>query len=86
MASLRSAQLRHSEFFESILRSAYRLFREGYESQDRSFQLLDVNWKNIRRGQGWAAANLAKDDKAAELISDYLEAGDLCSGHPSFTF
>ena len=75
MPSLREAGLRHARYYESVLRNANESYQQGGESTREGLILLDSEWDNIQTGQTWATAFMEVDNNAAQLCSDYPEAG-----------
>ena len=69
------ARRRHAEHFKAVLAAAGHLYLEGGEAVLRGLALFDLEWENIQGGQAWAADHAEKDDAAAQLCSDYPDAG-----------
>ena len=75
MPNTKDAHFRHASYFEKVLRNVRKLYLHGNESVDLALSLIALEWNNIEVGQAWSAANLAQDQKAARLCSDYADAG-----------
>ncbi len=69
------AQYRHARHYAGVLRSANELYLQGGDFVLVGLTLFDAEWRNIKAGQAWAAARYAEDQQAAELCSDYPDAG-----------
>ena len=52
-----AAQYRHAAHYETVLRAADELYRQGGEAIKRGLALFDLEWTNIQAGQAWAAAH-----------------------------
>jgi len=70
-----AAQQKHAAHYETVLRATKELYKQGGEAITRGLALFDLEEKNIQAGQAWAEANAEKDDTAAQLCSDYPDAG-----------
>ncbi len=68
-------QRRHSEHFLEVLRSVDSLYQQGGQKSGLGLGLFDREWRNIRAGQAWAAAQFNKDKETADLCSSYPDAG-----------
>ena len=73
-----AASYRYAAYYETVLRSANRLYKQGGESVARGLALFDLEWTNIQAGWGWAAARIQEDERAARLGSAYPDAGAYC--------
>ena len=69
---------RHARHYAGVARAADKLYGQGGEGVLRGLALFDLEWPQIRRGQAWAAARSAEDDRAAALASDYPDACLYC--------
>ena len=69
------AQRRHAKHYKDVLATAGDLYLKGGEDILHGLALFDLERGNILAGQSWAAANAAQDDLAAQLASDYPDAG-----------
>ncbi len=65
----------HAAYYETVLRKANRLYKQGSESLKYGLNLFELEWKNIQTGQKWAYINTEKDNVSAKLCSNYLDAG-----------
>lgn len=65
----------HAAYYETVLRTANKLYMQGHEHILRGLALFDRERAHIEQGQQWAAANAAGDDEAAQLCSAYPDAG-----------
>ncbi len=68
-------QRRHASHYLRIIREADGLYLQGGEMLKRGLVLFELEWPNIQAGQRWAEKNAGKDDAAASLCNDYLNAG-----------
>ncbi|MBN1889737.1 MAG: hypothetical protein JW850_17200, partial [Thermoflexales bacterium] len=68
-------QARHAKHYESVLRSAKKLYKQGGDAILRGLALFDLEWHNIEKGQAWAAHHAEADDAAAKMCDDYPDAG-----------
>jgi tetratricopeptide (TPR) repeat protein len=73
-----AAQSRHAAHYETVLRAADALYRQGGESIKRGLALFDLEWHNVQAGQVWAARHAQEDDAAAHLCNVYPDAGVYC--------
>jgi tetratricopeptide (TPR) repeat protein len=73
-----AGQQRHAEHYAMVLRSANKLYKQGSEAIQRGLALFDLERGNIQAGQAWAQANAEKNKAAAQLCSDYPDAGAYC--------
>ena len=69
---------RHAAHYAGVLRKADELYLQGGDAMAQSLALFDREWGNIRAGQAWAAAHWETDKTAAQLCSDYPDAGAYC--------
>ncbi|MCZ6622707.1 MAG: tetratricopeptide repeat protein, partial [Deltaproteobacteria bacterium] len=69
------AAARHAAHYETVLRTADRLYQQGDEELERGLEQFDFEWRNIQVGQAWAENHSKENDKAAELCSAYADAG-----------
>jgi len=72
------ASLRHAQHYLKVLGNAKGLYKKGRDSLMSGLALFDQERGNIEAGQAWAAEHAADDSKAAELCSDYPDAGLYC--------
>jgi tetratricopeptide (TPR) repeat protein len=73
-----NASLHHARHFVGVLSGADKLYMNGRENVLKGLTLFDLERTNINAGQAWAAAHLETGDKAAQLCSDYPDAGAYC--------
>lgn len=66
---------RHALHFKDVLEQAETLYLKGGAAFKEGIDLFDLEWRNIRAGQAWAAAQAERDDEDAE-------AADLCIRYP----
>ncbi|HPO12581.1 MAG TPA: tetratricopeptide repeat protein [Candidatus Hydrogenedentes bacterium] len=66
---------RHAEHYARVLKQAHALYLKGDDSTQQSFKLFIREWENICAGQAWAAAHWETDETAAQLCSEYPDAG-----------
>jgi tetratricopeptide (TPR) repeat protein len=69
------AQKHHAAHYETVLHLAKELYLRGRESIKRGLNLFDLEWKNIQAGQKWAGAHADKNNAAAQLFNNYIDAG-----------
>jgi tetratricopeptide (TPR) repeat protein len=72
MPTLREIGLAHATHYESVLRSANELYKQGGKSLDESLKIFDWEWNHIKFGLVWAASYSSKDELAARLCNEYL--------------
>ena len=72
------AQGRHAAHYLTVTDAADKLYLQGGESLKKGLVLFEVEWVNIRAGQGWAAAQAEEDELAAKLCNMYPDAGAYC--------
>lgn len=65
----------HAAHYLRIIREADGLYLQGGEMLKRGLVLFELEWLNIQAGQRWAKQHAGKDDTAASLCNDYLNAG-----------
>lgn len=70
-----NGQQRHAAYYGRLLRQANGLYLQGGDGILHGLRLFDLEWANIEAGQAWAARCAEADDRAAELCSDYPDAG-----------
>jgi tetratricopeptide (TPR) repeat protein len=70
-----SAAQRHAQHFVSVLARANELYLQGGSALRRGLALWERERANIEAGQRWAAARLARSDKAANLAAAYAHYG-----------
>jgi transcriptional regulator with AAA-type ATPase domain/tetratricopeptide (TPR) repeat protein len=73
-----AAQRRHAEHYKQVAARSRDLYISGGDHAKNGLDLWDLEWENIRAGQAWAADHASEDDTAAQLCSDYVEAGEWC--------
>ena len=71
----RDAQQRHALHYKDVLAVADKLYLKGGENILLGLALFDLERLNILAGQAWAAAQAEQDEAAAQLASDYPDAG-----------
>jgi tetratricopeptide (TPR) repeat protein len=64
----------HAWHYLRVLSNADDLYRKGGDSITGAFALFDLEWENIRAGQGWATSHAPEDGDATKM----------CSGYPSW--
>jgi tetratricopeptide (TPR) repeat protein len=72
------AHRRHAEYYQSVLRQAGDLYREGGPALLHGLRLVDLEWANIRAGQAWAADQAASEQAGAKLAFVYPHSGIEC--------
>ena len=75
MTGLDELQLRHARHYRTVLRRVDHLYQKGGDAITEGLILFDSNWPNIKAGQQWTTSQTEKDDAAAELCRDYVDAG-----------
>ncbi|HJR08340.1 MAG TPA: tetratricopeptide repeat protein [Pyrinomonadaceae bacterium] len=70
-----AAQERHAKHYFAVLGKADDLYLEGGEAFMRGLALFDSEWTNIQTGQSWAEGHAGDNNAAAQLCSDYPDAG-----------
>lgn len=70
-----SVSKRHAKYFRDVLRSADQLYFQGGEALKHGLDRFDSEWENIKAGYGWAEQHVSRDEEAAMICSDYLNAG-----------
>jgi len=73
-----AGQQHHAEHYKTLLHSANELYLKGGDAIQRGLALFDMEWGNIQAGQLWAQVNTEKNKAAAQLCSDYPNAGAHC--------
>src|SRR5689334_3514417 len=71
MEKLRTAQLRHAEYYESILQEADELFTRGGNDSERGLELFDLNRANIVAAQAWSEKYARDDEAVARVCNDF---------------
>ena len=69
------SQLRHSEYFKTLLTKANELYLRGARMTKRGVALFDSEWVNIQAGFAWAKEHATKNANAAELCFAYPDIG-----------
>lgn len=69
------ASRRHAKFFIGVLRQTHGLYLEGGEKILQGLRMSDAEWGNIQAGQAWAASKFQEEEEAANLCSQYPDAG-----------
>src|SRR5260370_34804716 len=69
------AHQRYSHHYSVKLHSISDLLVRGGIEFSRSLELFDAEWRNIQRGQAWAAAHCGHVSNAEALCADYADAG-----------
>ena len=65
-------QFLHAKHYASILITAERMKTDRQENHfANALKLIDTEWSNITAGQKWTAENFEKDNRIAELCTDY---------------
>jgi tetratricopeptide (TPR) repeat protein len=84
MPRLSDAQLRHAQYYATVLAAAEQLYLRGGEEQAHGVKQVELEWDNIQQGQAWASSHAGKEDVAAVACSDYAFAGHVLalSRHP----
>lgn len=67
------AHRRHARYYELYLRKLGDAFERGGEAA-RAVKGLETDFRNIRKGQAWAAAHSERDPEAAAICSRYADA------------
>lgn len=68
-------QQRHAGHYETVLRSAKELYKQGGKFILQGLALFDLESSNIQAGFAWAAANAEKSEVATRLCNEYPDAG-----------
>lgn len=72
MPTIQEISLAHATYYETLLRDANELCREGGASFSEGIRLFDSNWENIRLGHAHAETFSPNDTTATKLCNDYL--------------
>jgi len=68
-------QQRHAAHYLDVLWAVDKLYMQGGENLRNGLALFDLERINIQAGQAWVAANADSDETAAQLCSNYPDAG-----------
>lgn len=75
MPITKDAFLRHTLYYESVLRQADNLYLQGRDGVVSGLNRFDLEWINIQVGQKRSEQLADADKKAAQLCCDYPDAG-----------
>lgn len=73
-----TAERRHAIHFLEILRTTSELYKKGGDALLQGLVLFDREWDNIQAGHSWAVAHAGEDEDAAQLCSEFPQAGAYC--------
>lgn len=65
---------RHAGFYLGVTQDAGQLYTQGGENVLKGLNLFEQELPHIRSGRAWAITNIAKDQTAARLGSEYPDA------------
>jgi hypothetical protein len=71
MSRSRTAQLRHAEYYASILQEADELFTRGGNDTERGLEVFDVNRENIIAAQAWSEKRASDDEVVARVCHGF---------------
>src|SRR5947209_6194510 len=75
MASLREAQFRHAQHYESILRSANNRYLEGGHTLTEGISVFDREWANVQTAYAWTEKWGTADSDAASVCTAINDGG-----------
>jgi tetratricopeptide (TPR) repeat protein len=68
-------QLRHSQYYLSVMTRASSLYESGGKGVQAGLQLFDLEWDQIAKGQEWASEHKREKLIAASLCNEYARFG-----------
>lgn len=71
---LLAAHYRLAQHYLDKLRTAQRIYQQGYENEAHALALFDREREQVKRWQAWMAEHARQDKRAAVLCSDYARA------------
>src|ERR1700754_61247 len=69
------ASQRHAVYYNIVLDVANHFYLSGDDGIVKGLWLFDLERANFETGQAWAAVQIERDDVAAEICINYIEAG-----------
>ena len=75
MRRLREIQLRHAQYYESLLRALKGKYTQGGDLAIQALELIEVELPNIKHGYEWASARMGEFEKATLLCMRFPDAG-----------
>jgi tetratricopeptide (TPR) repeat protein len=68
-------RLKYASYYKDVLSAANDLYKKGGENVLLGLGLFDLEWENIRTGQGWMAARQRRNPNISMLCLEYSNAG-----------